>query len=136
VERYPDIKIVMLSVFDQEEHLFAALQAGAIGYLLKGERPAEIENALYAALDGRMPMSPALARQTLAFMRGADRAVGTEKLETFKLSKREVELLQHLAEAKTYQEIADALFISTKTVRNHVHSIYKKLQVQSKAEAV
>lgn len=135
-QQLPDIRIIMLSVFDQEEHLFAALQAGAVGYLLKGERPAEIEKALYAALDGRMPMSPALARQTLAFMRGAHPAAGREKLEDFELSSREVELLEHLAQAKTYQEIADALFISTKTVRNHIHSIYKKLQVQSKAEAV
>jgi DNA-binding NarL/FixJ family response regulator len=132
---YPEIKIVMISVFDDREQVFDAILAGASGYLLKGEKPDAIRRAIYDALEDRLPMSPVIAGLTLELVRngqsGADTLIAESDLTT-----REQEILKELSEAKTYKQIAEDLFISTKTVGNHVQNIYNKLQVSSRAEAV
>lgn len=132
---FPDVKIVMISVFDDRERVFDAILAGASGYLLKGEKPEVIRRAIYDALDDRLPMSPVIAGLTLELIKGRhphDEPLIAEN----DLTAREKDILRELTEAKSYKQIADDLSISVKTVGNHVQNIYAKLQVSSKAEAV
>lgn len=132
---FPDVKIVMISVFDDRERVFDAILAGASGYLLKGEKPEVIRRAIYDALDDRLPMSPVIAGLTLELVKGRhphDEPLIAEN----DLTAREKDILRELTEAKSYKQIADDLSISVKTVGNHVQNIYAKLQVSSKAEAV
>ena len=132
---FPNIRIVMISVFDDRERVFDAILAGASGYLLKGEKPEVIERAIHDALEDRLPMSPVIAGLTLELVKS--RQQGSDKLiEENDLTARETEVLKELTEAKSYKQIADKLSISVKTVGNHVQNIYAKLQVSSKAEAV
>lgn len=131
--QFPDIRILMLTIFDQHDKIFDAIAAGASGYLLKGETPTRIVRALEDALEDRLPMSPEIARIAV----GARIEERKQNLpEDFSLTTREIEILQLLAEAKSYKEIAAQLIISEKTVRNHIHHIYQKIQVSSKAEAI
>lgn len=131
----PDVKIIMLTIFEQDEEIFKAIRAGAVGYLLKDERPAELHQAILDAQAGRMPMSPLIAGKALSFLRNMKPPVATKTTEDYGLSKREVEILEPLAAGKTYTEIASLLFISPKTVRTHMENIYRKLSVHSKVEA-
>ncbi|MEM7101908.1 MAG: response regulator transcription factor [Bacteroidota bacterium] len=133
--QYPHIKIIILSAFDQDEKIFHAILAGANGYLLKGERPTKIVGAIEEAIEGRLPMSPLVASKSLALMRKAP-SPSASTPETYKLSPRETEVLEHVASGLTYNNIAEKLFLSPKTVRNHIENIYKKLEVHSKVEAV
>lgn len=106
---------------------------GASGYLLKGEQPETIKRAIHDAMEDRLPMSPAIAGLTLEMIKGKanDDMAGAEKL-----TPREMEVLHHLTDAKSYKDISNQLSISPKTVGNHVQNIYAKLQVSSKAEAI
>ena len=130
---------VVHTVFDEDEQLFAALGAGAQGYLLKGESTATLRNRLEAAVVGEPAMSPSIARRVLAHFRTAlprhtppPSAGVAEDI----LTQRETEVLEQLCKGKSYKMIADTLFISEETVRRHIKHIYKKLQVGSKSEAV
>lgn len=131
----PNVKIIMLTIFEQDEEIFKAIRAGAVGYLLKDERPAELHRAILDAQAGRMPMSPLIAGKALSFLRTMEPPVATKTTDDYGLSKREVEILEPLAAGKTYTEIASLLFISPKTVRTHMENIYRKLSVHSKVEA-
>ena len=133
-EQYPAIQIIMLTVFDDMEKIFQSILAGASGYLLKGDKTHKIVQAVIDAQEGRLPMSPEIAAKSLQLMRSIPASEKTP--EDFGLTKREVEILEHLSQAWSYQKIADKLFISTSTVRNHIHKIYQKIHVGSKAEAV
>jgi DNA-binding NarL/FixJ family response regulator len=136
-EIFPEIKIIMLTVFDAEDKIFDAILAGASGYLLKDEKPSKIVAAIEDAMEGRAPMSPLIAAKTLAFLRKQQQIDNQkDKPEDFNLSPRELEILEHIAGGLTYQQIADKLYISPKTVRNHIENIYRKLHVHSKVEAV
>jgi len=134
-QTFPEIKVVMISVFDDRERVFEAILAGASGYLLKGEKPDVIRRAIYDALENRLPMSPVIAGLTLELVRSPHSSEET-LIEENDLTSREKEILKELTEAKSYKQIADDLSISAKTVGNHVQNIYAKLQVSSKAEAV
>jgi DNA-binding NarL/FixJ family response regulator len=132
---YPGIRIVMLTVFDDGESIFNAILAGANGYLLKDSKPSKLLEALEEAMDGGAPMSPQIAAKSLQLIRGNR----TEKLpeeNDFKLTKRELEILDRLSSGETYQQIADKIFISPKTVRKHIENIYTKLHVHNKVEAI
>ncbi len=132
--QFPDIKIIMLTVFDDTEKIFQSIVAGASGYLLKGDRTHKIVQAVIDAQEGRLPMSPSIAAKSLQLMRSIP---ASEKApEDFGLTKREVEILEYISQAWNYQKIADKLFISVNTVRNHIHKIYQKIHVSSKAKAV
>ena len=131
----PGIKIIMLTIFEQDEEIFRAIRAGAVGYLLKDERPAELHRAVLDAHAGRMPMSPLIAGKALSFLRNIAQPVATKTTDDYGLSKREVQILEPLAAGRTYTEIASLLFISPKTVRTHMENIYRKLSVHSKVEA-
>lgn len=131
----PRIRIIMLTIFEQEDHIFNAIRAGAAGYLLKDERPARLHQAILDAHDGRMPMSPLVAAKALEVLRNTPKAAERSSPADYQLTKREQEILEPLATGKTYTEIAEAFHISPKTVRRHIENIYRKLAVSSKVEA-
>ncbi len=143
-ELYPEKKVIMLTVFDRDDKIFEAIKAGATGYLMKDERPARIVSAIEEAMEGGAPMSPIIAIKILQILRSqalvAENTIqAIEKVESpgsFNLTKREIEILEKIANGLTYQQIGDAIFISPKTVRKHIENIYEKLQVHSKIEAV
>ncbi len=135
-EKYPQIKSIILTVFDDEENIFSAIQAGAMGYLLKDKTPNTIINGIKMVAEGGAPMSPTIAAKSLEFLRNPDCIASKEPREDFCLSKREVEVLDQLSHGLDYNEIAKNLFISPSTVRKHIENIYKKLQVNNKMKAV
>lgn len=132
---YPDTKIIMLTVFDDGDNIFNSILAGATGYVLKDEKPARLFSAIEEVMEGGAPMSPVIAQKTLMLIRGKRTEVVPEKND-YKLSKRELEILDHLSLGLDYNRIADKLFISPKTVRKHIENIYTKLQAHNKTEAL
>ncbi|HEX2900453.1 MAG TPA: response regulator transcription factor [Bacteroidia bacterium] len=131
--RWPQIKVIMFTVFDDEENLFAAILAGATGYLLKDEASANILSAIQEAMEGGAPMSPAIARKALALIRSGKPKPAAP---TYDLTQRETEIVEHLSKGLSYDQIAGNLHISTGTVRKHIENIYRKLQVTNKVEAL
>ncbi|MES2681536.1 MAG: response regulator transcription factor [Bacteroidota bacterium] len=132
---YPDIKIVMLTVFDDGDNIFNSILAGATGYVLKDEKPARLFSAIEEAVEGGAPMSPVIAQKTLTLLRGKIPESVPENNE-YHLSKRELEILNFLSLGLDYNQIADKIFISPKTVRKHIENIYSKLQAHNKVEAI
>ena len=132
---FPDVKIIMLTVFDEEEKIFQSILAGAKGYLLKDEKPSKIIAALEEAMEGGAPMSPVIASKALQMIVGKNSGTVSEE-NNFNLTKRELEILELISTGDNYQKIADKLFISPKTVRKHIENIYTKLQVHNKVEAI
>lgn len=130
--RYPDAQVIMLTVFEDDKNIFEAIRAGANGYLLKKTPPAKLLLAIEDAAAGGMPMTPFVARQVVEMFK---KYIPAEK-ENFSLTERESEVLSLLVEGSNYAMIAEKLFISLDTVRNHIRHIYEKLHVHSKAEAV
>jgi DNA-binding NarL/FixJ family response regulator len=127
-----DTAIVMLTVSEAERDLLDAVSAGAVGYLLKSTPPDELRAALWKAADGEPVFSPQLAALVLGeFRRMAKQAGGLEPL-----SEREREVLQYVARGHTYREIGEQLFISDKTVENHVRNILRKLHLNRKQELI
>ncbi|EPR71779.1 response regulator [Cyclobacterium qasimii] len=135
-EKYPSLKILMLTVMDDEKKLFEALKAGASGYLLKEIRPHLLKNAIDEVLEGSLPLSPSLASMALNYLKGKPKAQESLSPEMGKLSKREQEVLQWLKKGMSVRQIGEQLFISDKTVRKHLEHIYEKLQVHSGKEAI
>ncbi len=137
---FPEMKIMMLTVLDREDTIFEAIKAGASGYLVKDERPSKIVAAIEELMEGGAPMSPIIAMKTLQILRKQEInniSIGeVETTESFNLSKREVEILEKITEGLNYNQIADQLFISSKTARKHIENIYQKLHVHSKMDAV
>jgi DNA-binding NarL/FixJ family response regulator len=134
-QKYPHIKIIMLTVFDNDEHIFNAIKAGADGYLLKDVNPDVLHKGILETFNGGAAMNPTIALKTLKLLRNPIKfdEVIEEKIN---LTTREVEVLEQLAKGLSYILIADNLFISPSTVRKHIENIYTKLQVHSKLEAV
>lgn len=134
--RYPQIKIIILTVHDADDLIFKAIKAGASGYLLKEINPENLHKCIIEVINGGAPMSPSIALKTLKLLRNPLTIEANEDSENIKLSKRETEILKHLSKGLNYNLIADNLFISSGTVRKHIENIYKKLQVHNKLEAV
>ncbi len=132
INKYPDIKVIMLTVFDDDEKIFRAIRAGAMGYLLKGESPEKIIESIKLVLEGGAPMSAIIASKTLEFLRNP--LVLNKKVDDqdFNLSAREIEVLEFLEKGLDYNKTAEHLFISPFTVRKHIENIYRKLQVHKK----
>jgi DNA-binding NarL/FixJ family response regulator len=124
-----DIQVMMLTVFEDDENIFAALQAGANGYLLKKTPPAQILDAIKELHGGGAPMSGAIARKVLQHFHPAPQQANEL------LTSREKEILDSLVKGNSYKMIAAAFGISANTVRNHIHNIYEKLHVNSATEA-
>lgn len=135
---HPQIKVVVLTTFDDDDRIFAAIRSGASGYLLKEADAETIFRAIQEVLDGGAPMSPAIALKVLRMVRTQVPPVVTPTTDTvdFRLTKRELEILEQLKNGLTYQQIAANLFISFGTVRKHIDNIYQKLHVSNKVEAL
>ncbi|MFM2213642.1 MAG: Transcriptional regulatory protein DegU [Bacteroidota bacterium] len=133
--KYPQIKIIMLTVFDNDENIFNAIKAGADGYLLKEVNPKELYHGILETLNGGAAMNPSIALKTLKLLRNPiDFEQKTE--DDIKLTSREIEVLEQLSKGLNYNIIADNLFLSPSTVRKHIENIYTKLQVHNKLEAI
>lgn len=130
--RVPQAQILMLTVYEDSERIFNSLLAGASGYLLKRTRQADILEAIADVHRGNSPMTGHIARKVVQYFNQRGRAAG--EIET--LSKREREVLEHLARGVAYKEIASKLSVSIDTVRMHIKGIYGKLHVHSRGEAV
>jgi DNA-binding NarL/FixJ family response regulator len=135
-QKYPQLKIIMLTAFDNDEHIFNAIKAGADGYLLKEINPDDLYSGIKETLNGGAAMNPSIALKTLKLLRNPIDIRNPKDQIEISLSKREVEVLEHLSKGLSYIAIADNLFLSPGTVRKHIENIYKKLQVHSKIEAV
>lgn len=131
--KYPNLKILMQTVFEDDEKLFACIRAGADGYILKKTQPLELLDAINEALEGGAPMTSSIARQVLRFVGSTE---NKQKSEDFKLTARETEILSLLVQGLSYKMIASRCFVSLPTVNSHVQHIYEKLQVNSAVEAV
>jgi DNA-binding NarL/FixJ family response regulator len=135
--QHPQIKIIMLTVFDDDEYIFKSIKAGANGYLLKEIEAQKLYNSIQEVLNDGAPMTPSIALKTLNLLRNPSFEIDSnEDLEEIKLSKRETEILIQLSKGLNYNFIADNLSISPSTVRKHIENIYRKLQVHNKMEAV
>ncbi|TMI62645.1 MAG: response regulator transcription factor [Bacteroidetes bacterium] len=132
-EDYPNIKILMETIFDDDEKIFSSICAGAEGYILKHTSPAEIMEAIKEIYEGGSPMTPSIANRVLKMIKEKP-AFGDK--ESFDLSPREKEILSCLVKGMSYKMVADTCFISIETVNVHIKNIYKKLHVHSKSEAV
>jgi DNA-binding NarL/FixJ family response regulator len=133
-EKKPGLAVLMLTIYEESDKVFDALCSGACGYLVKNTPPSRLLDAIKEVHDGGSPMSSRIARDVInAFKAGT---VSTDNEDEFKLSDREIEVLNQLAEGNNYREIADVLYISVDTVRHHIRNIYKKLHVHSRSEAV
>lgn len=136
-QRHPQIRVIMSTVFDEEDYILKAILAGANGYLLKDEKPEKIHQAIEEVLEGGAPMTAAVAHKALRIIRyqGEQNPQETPG-NNYQLTKRETEILEQLASGLSYQQIAENLFISPGTVRKHIENVYQKLQVHNKVEAV
>jgi DNA-binding NarL/FixJ family response regulator len=131
-ERHPDLLVLMLTIYDDDERIFDALCAGASGYLLKNTQPARLLDSLREAADGGAPMSPEVARRVIAIFREFRQPAST----TSELTAHEVRLLRLFVEGHNYKTAAAELGVTVHTVSFHLRSIYEKLQVHSKSAAV
>ncbi|MCU4189777.1 response regulator transcription factor [Flavobacterium sp. HXWNR29] len=135
-QKYPHIKVIMLTVFDNDENIFSAIKAGADGYLLKEVEPKNLYNGIIETLNGGAAMNPSIALKTLKLLRNPIDLNNKKEEEIIKLSPREIDVLEQLAQGLSYTIIAENLFLSPSTVRKHIENIYTKLQVHNKLEAV
>ncbi len=123
----PDTDFIMLTIHSEDASIFDSICAGATGYLLKSTPPTQLLHAIQEVHEGGSPMSAEIARRVVSSFRIASSSP---------LSERETEILRRLCDGENYKVIADALFVSGHTVRSHIKNIYKKLHVNSRAEAV
>ena len=132
---YPNIKILIQTVFDDSEKIFKALCAGASGYILKNDNPQKYLEAITDVYEGRASINASIAKKVVSFFTNKNVTMAIPLNIDFKLTTRELEILKHIATGKSLKDIADALFISYDTIRTHSKHIYKKLEVASKSEA-
>ncbi len=131
-EIHPNALILMLTVYEDEDLVFDALKAGAVGYLLKKIHPQQLITSIEDAFNGGSPMSSSIARKVVSFFQNQQ----NKTQNGANLSSRELEILQELCAGNSYKIIAYNLQISIDTVRSHIRKIYRKLQVHSQSEAV
>ena len=132
-EKFPELKILMQTIFEDSEKIFQSILAGASGYILKTTSPTRILDFIKETYEGGAPMSPSVATKVMKMLVQHSPFV---KINSFNLSEREKEILSCLVNGMSYKLIADACFISIDTVRGHIRNIYEKLHVHSKGEAV
>ncbi|MFG6687792.1 response regulator [Mariniflexile sp. HNIBRBA6329] len=135
-QKYPHIKIIMLTVFDNDENIFNAIKAGADGYLLKEINAKDLHDGITETLNGGAAMYPSIALKTLKLLRNPIDFNFKDVQEDIKLSEREIQVLEQLSKGLSYNVIAENLILSPGTIRKHIENIYKKLQVHNKLEAV
>jgi len=135
-QQYPDVKVLVLSAHEDRDSLFAAIDAGAKGYILKDTEPEELARAIRVVAAGGSIVSPSVTPQLLQGVRDMGYDPSEAERQRLNLSDREIEILRQLATPKSPAQIGRELFISTKTVQNHISNIYRKLDVNSRTEAV
>ena len=135
-ELYPAIKVIMFTIAEDDERVFEAFKAGAVGYLLKNEKPDFIVRAIHDVMQGGALISPGIALKTIRFLTQQPPTELKEVSNRFQLSDRELEVLRQVAKGFPYKLIADQLSISTDTVKKHLTNIFKKLHVRNKIEAI
>jgi len=129
-DKYPTLRILMQTIFEDNDKIFQSILAGASGYILKNTPSERILDSLKEVYEGGAPISPSIATKVLKMM------VPAEAGQSFNLSDREKEILGCLVKGMSYKLIAKTCFISVDTVRAHIRNIYEKLHVHSKGEAV
>lgn len=134
VKQWPEIKILIQTVFEDDDKIFAAICAGASGYILKSTSPARLVEAIHEVYNGGSPMSPYIASRVLKLFQKFAPVIQDD--EKYTLSQREKEILSLMVDGNNFHVIAEKTFISYETVRTHVKRIYKKLHVASASEAV
>ena len=132
-EKFPEVKILMETIFEDNDNIFNSICNGAEGYILKNTPPAMILEAIREIHEGGAPMTPSIASKVLKMFK---KSSSGQSKESFDLTDREYEVLRHLVDGMSYKMIAETCFISIDTVSGHIKNIYKKLQVHSKSEAV
>lgn len=129
---FPNIQVLMFTVFEDDDKIFEAIRAGASGYLLKKTPPEEIVEAIRELHQGGAPMSPSIARKVITSFQAQAPAPPAD----YQLTVREKEILYSLVDGLSYKKIADKHCVSISTIRTHICNIYQKLHVNSKAQAV
>jgi DNA-binding NarL/FixJ family response regulator len=136
LEQYPEIKVVMFTVAEDDDRVFEAFKAGAVGYLLKNEKPAFIVKTIQDVYNGGALMSPGIALKTIRFLAPETTLKTSEDAAMSSLSDREIAVLRLVAKGFTYQSIGTDLAISGQTVKKHMANIFRKLHVKNKIEAL
>ena len=136
VEKWPEVKILIQTVFEDDDKIFAAICAGASGYILKSTSPARLVEAIHEVYNGGSPMTPSIASRVLKLFQQFAPTVPADDESRMALSNREKEILSLMVEGYNFHAIADKCYISYETVRTHIKRIYKKLHVASASEAV
>jgi DNA-binding NarL/FixJ family response regulator len=134
-EKMPEILVIMLTVFEDEDLIFDALMAGATGYLLKRQPPGQLLEAVHDLLAGGSPMSTTIARKVVKLLQRSGDSGKSSEVRLL-LSARQREMLDLLAAGEPYKAIADKMGLSIHTVRGYIRRIYEKLQVHTRTEAV
>jgi len=129
---WPEMKILMLTVFEDDDKIFGAVKAGANGYLLKKDSPQKILDAIEALYNGEAAMNGVIAAKMLEYFQKQQNKI--DDLEESNLTAREKNILQSLIKGLSYKEIAGAAFLSIETINSHVKNIYRKLNVHSRGE--
>jgi len=137
-EKYPEIEVIILSMYDEDEYVLEAVKAGASGYVLKSiSDTEELFQAIKVVHSGGYLIQPQLAKKILQNFTRASKNLPKGKISPLKeISEREIEVLEHVAQGKSNKEIAEILFISEKTVKAHLRTIFRKLEVADRAQAV
>lgn len=130
----PDMLFMMCTIYEEDEKIFEALNAGASGYIIKKTTPTKLLEAIKELNEGGAPMSSQIARKIVTAFQNKPTVVTDNSLDS--LSKREMEILEMLSTGLVYKEISAKLFISSETVRKHVYNVYNKLHVNNRVEAV
>jgi DNA-binding NarL/FixJ family response regulator len=133
---HPSIGVLVLTMYDDDESVFSALRAGARGYLLKGSGADEVQHAVRTAAAGGMVFGASLAAKVAAFFAGASAAPAAAEEPFPDLTERERSVLEMIASGRSNDDIAGELYVSNKTVRNTVSSIYAKLHATGRADAI
>lgn len=134
--KYPQIKILMITVFDNDETIFNAIKAGADGYLLKEIKANKLHEAIHEIMNGGASMSPSIALKTMRLLRNSTAMLSKKDKELVELSTREIEVLEQLSKGLKNKLIAENLFLSVSTIKKHIENIFKKLQVHNRIEAI
>lgn len=133
-EQYPHIKIVMVTIYDDDDYIFNAIKAGADSYILKETKATKVYETILDTLNGGAVMSPSIALKTLRLLKNTTVKKTENNSDKIQLSEREAEILEKLSKGFSNKMIAEKLFISPFTVKRHIENIYQKLQTHNRVE--
>ncbi|MEE1884218.1 response regulator transcription factor [Pedobacter flavus] len=135
-QQFSHIKIVIMTIYDDDDHIFNAIKAGADSYILKETKAEKVYETIIDTLNGGAVMSPSIAFKALQALKRSTVSISVKVSDSSELTDREIEVLEYLREGYTNKRIAETLFISPFTVKRHIENIYRKLQVQNRVELV